>query len=147
MEIAEIQKVIRATKQNPRLSEDEIIEKLLGIDEPFVRPSADKVLLRTCTLHGKTMDDIRKVDTSNDASRVRQQFCLLAWLFDYTEPVTGRTINRNHSSAHIAKKKALSFYILESDYREEVDMLIKKFPKHAKRLHQRLGELIDEMKK
>ena len=114
MDIAETQKVIRLTKKNPKLSEDEIIEKLLNVEEPIVRPSIEQIFLRTCILHNKSMDDIRRANTADDVSRVRQQFYLLAWLFEYAEPVMGRTTNRNHSTSHIAKKKALAYYCVES---------------------------------
>ena len=142
MNISETQNVIRVTKQNPQLSEDEIIEKLLKIDDPVVRPGLDKILLRVCIIHGESPDKVEGISKTDCLSKIRQHYCLLAWLFGYTESQTGDIINRDHSTVNISKKKALNFYHIEKQYRDEVDALIDKFPQHRDELIEKINELL-----
>lgn len=144
MNIQEMQKTIRVTKQNPGLSEDEIIEKLLSVTDPVVRPGLERILLRVCTLHGRSAEEVIRFDRHNSISRVRQQYCLMAVLFGYSLPETGRTIDRDHSAVHAAKSKALNFYEIEKDYRREVEALIEKFPEHKQRLYDSLNKILSD---
>jgi len=143
MEIAEIQKVIRVTKQNPGLSEDDITEKILKISDPSIRPGLYRILIKACDVHNQTLDNVLKDCREANYVRVRQQYCLVAWLFGYTFKETGRAIKKDHATALSGKNKALTFYTTETDYRMEIDALMDKFPEHTEMLHKKIDELTD----
>ena len=142
MNISEIKQIISISKDNPDLSEKELIDKVLDAYDTVSRPGLYRILSRACDVHGKAVEEIITQSNRPERVRVRQQYCLLAWLFGYSETATGNIIYRDHSTAHVAKKKALSYYALEKDYRQEVDALIDMFPEYSDRLHKRIEDLM-----
>ena len=143
--ITDIQKIVHITRQNFRLPEDDIIEKILNVFNPETRPQLNKILIKACILHNQSIKNIISKSRDGTFVRVRQQYCLIAFMFDYYLSQIGSMIgNRNYITVRNAKNKALIFYQTESKYKHEVLQLINEFPKYKEMLLEKLERLIVE---
>jgi len=117
--------------------------KSLIYDESInVRPSPEKILEMICLYHKLSVEKVKSKSRIMELVRARQQYSLLITLFRYSQESAAEEINRDHSTIHFGKTKALYFYNLESIYKDEIDELINRFPRYKKLLSERLELLI-----
>ena len=155
---SEILDLIKVSRENPSLDVQDIFIKIVennnaelkyhamvnsfaslfsGELEPF-RPSCKVILSTCCEIHNILPDLIRSKSRRGEFVRIRQQYCLLAYLFKHSFRVTGEVIYRDHATALNAKNKSLYYYQSENVYKEEVDMIINKFSLYSSALTERL---------
>ncbi len=105
------------------------------------RPSCDEILKVSCEVHNIFPDLLKTKSRKGDLVRVRQQYCLVAYLFKHIYRVIGEKILRDHVTVISAKRKAIIFYRTEEEYRDEVNLIISRFPLYVSTLMERLLNL------
>jgi len=117
---------------------------LFAAESETLRPSCKDILRACCEIHNIFPDLVRSKSRKGELVRIRQQYCLVTYLFKHSFRLTGEEIgNRDHATAMNAKTKALSFYESEAEFREEVDIIINKFTIYSSTLMERLTALTE----
>jgi len=161
----EIGILIKVSRRHPDLSPEDIISYivngndvktgLMGLlsgtgsiftDVPqFHRPTTEKIIKAISKYHGLQVSKVESSSRKEELVRARQQFCLIAALFRYSQEAIGMEIGgRDHSTAYNGKAKALKYCATERDYLDEVKELIKLFPRYKVSLLERLELLMEK---
>ena len=158
---SEILDLINASREHPSMSADSLFRTIVeqnnselkyhaminGMGEMVtaepttMRPPCEEILRVSCEIHNLFPDLMRKRSRKGELNRVRQQYCLVARLFKHTQMVVGKEILRDHTSVRNAEIKALNFYRSEEEYRDEVNMIINRFPAYISTIMERLLKL------
>ena len=160
---SDIENLIKIARDYPEMNhEDVILAVLNGIGRnlkmrsiitnvrsffknkpPLMRPPLCEIFTNTCSVHYTPEYMVKSKNRKRELVRIRQQYCLIAFLFHYTLASIGYEMGeRDHATALHNKKNALIFYRAEEEYRNEVDSIICELPKYKLMLMDRLIDTI-----
>ncbi|HUX56533.1 MAG TPA: helix-turn-helix domain-containing protein [Bacteroidales bacterium] len=109
------------------------------------RPTTEKIIRLISRYHGLPVLKVKSQSRKEKLVRTRQQFCLIAILFKYSQEAIGMEIGgRNHSTSFHNKSQALQYCATERDYLDEVNELINLFPRYKTVLLERLELLMEK---
>ncbi len=109
------------------------------------RPQVSEILETVCQYHKLSVIEVKSKSRKREYVRVRQQYCLMSILFGHTQETISDEINRDHSTAHNGKSRALYHYQTQQEYRNEITEIISKFPLYSSTLTERLLTLTTEI--
>ena len=120
------------------------VKSFIKDEGPRVKPSTEEIFKVVSKHHRLPVNHTSSKLRNSNLVKVRQQYCLLAALFKYSQSDIGKEINRDHSTAYYGKKIALMFCTTEIEYMDEIKQLINKFPRYRASLFNRLEVLIEK---
>lgn len=158
----EIKHIIKIARDNPEMASEEIINAIIdgyipkdGIkgfiqkitlnirkivnDEPILfKPTTAEIFKRTCNYHRMPIDRVKSKTRKREIIRVRQQYCFIAFLFNYSLEAIGGEIGKDHATALHHKKKAIGYCETERYYYNDIEKIILRFPEFKSILMERL---------
>lgn len=162
----EIRHVIKIARDNPEMAPEEIINAIVdgympkeGIrgflqkislnvrkvinDEPInFKPTTAEIFRKVCKYHKTPIDLVRSKTREKEIVIVRQQYCLVGFLFQYTWRTIADGIGKNHATAIHHKKKAIGYCETEKIYYQDIENIILKFPEFKTILMERFKSLL-----
>ena len=158
----EIRDIVSIARSNPHTDYTDIIQLIInghkqksliktiisnvtstGKNKPTkLRPTTKEILEKVSLVHSIPVETMQKKNRKQEVIRAKQQYCLIAVLFHYSQESAAKKVSMSHCTVFFHKNKALGFYQLEPDYTAEVDLIFEQFPDFEMILKDRITDLI-----